>query len=110
LVREVHGDTQLTQTGLIVGTPAFLAPEQARGKHCDGRSDLFSLGCVLYHLCTGEQPFPAENLVAQLVAVAADEPVPIRKANPEVPERMARLVHAMLAKNPEDRPASAAAV
>jgi serine/threonine protein kinase len=110
LVREVHADTQITQTGMIVGTPAFLAPEQARGKRCDGRTDLFSLGCVLYHLCTGEQPFPAENAMEQLVAVVADEPVPLRKSNPDVPERLARLVHAMLAKNPDRRPPSAAAV
>ncbi|HUR53840.1 MAG TPA: protein kinase [Gemmataceae bacterium] len=110
LVREVHSDVQITATGMIVGTPAFLAPEQARGKKCDGRSDLFSLGCVLYHLCTGEQPFPAENFVAQLMVIAADDPIPIRKANPEVPERMANLVHKMLAKDPDDRPESAQAV
>lgn len=110
LVREVHGDMQITKTGLIVGTPAFLAPEQARGKKCDGRSDLFSLGCILYHLCTGEHPFVADNFVEQLMMVAAEEPVPIRKANPEVPVRMANLVHKMLAKTPEERPPSALAV
>lgn len=110
LVREVHTDSQITATGMIVGTPAFLAPEQARGKKCDGRTDLFSLGCVLYHLCTGEQPFPAENAMEQLVAVVADEPVPLLKSNPDVPERLARLVHSMLAKNPDRRPPTAQAV
>ena len=110
LVREVHGDMQITKTGLIVGTPAFLAPEQARGKKCDGRSDLFSLGCILYHLCTGEHPFVADNFVEQLMMVATEEPVPIRKANPEVPPRMANLVHKMLSKSPDDRPPSALAV
>lgn len=70
-------DTGLTQQGTILGTPAYMAPEQGRGDPVDERSDLFSLGCVLYRACTGFVPFPGSDLVAQLMAVATHEPPPL---------------------------------
>jgi len=107
LARRVVEDARLTRDGAVVGTPSYLSPEQALGHPTDARSDLFSLGCVLYRACCGATPFPAENTVAQLVAVAYDEAVPLRSVNPAVPELLAELIHRLLAKNPDARPASA---
>lgn len=107
LAREVEGDNLLTTTGAVVGTPAFLSPEQARGRSAQPRSDLFSLGGVLYCLCTGSLPFPADNTLDQLAALAADEPRPIESLNPGIPRALAALVMRLLAKNPDERPASA---
>jgi serine/threonine protein kinase len=110
LVRAVHEDTHLTESGMVVGTPAFMSPEQIRGEHIDHRTDLFSFGCVLYVLCTGHHPFDADNAMAQAAALAADEPVPIRKLNPTIPKALSKLVVELMAKAPEDRPESAEVV
>jgi len=107
LARPVKEDVRLTQTGLIVGTPAFMSPEQARGAALDARSDLFSLGCILYCLCAGTKPFDGETTMAVLTALAVDKPRSIRQQNPEVPEALAALVMRLLAKDPPARPASA---
>jgi serine/threonine protein kinase len=93
-----------------LGTPAFMSPEQARGKTIDHRSDLFSLGVVLYHLTTGRRPFEGDTTLAVLTSLIADEPQPVRSLNPDVPERLADLIHRLLAKNPDDRAASATEV
>lgn len=101
------GDVQLTQEGNIVGSPAFMAPEQARRESLDGRADLFSLGCVLYLMATGVLPFEADDVLAMLLAITTQEPVDVRKRNPALPESLARLIMDLLAKNPQDRPATA---
>ncbi len=110
LARAVTGGSHLTQTGAILGTPAYMAPEQARGKAVDGRCDLFSLGCVLYQMSTGQLPFVASDTIATLMAVATEEPPPPDEVNPDVPPALADLVLDLLAKRPEDRPASAVEV
>jgi serine/threonine protein kinase len=110
LVRSVGDDSNLTQTGAILGTPAYMSPEQARSDRIDARSDLFSLGSVLYRLCTGLKPFRAENTLGMLTALAVDNPRPVRDLNPAVPPRLAGLVMQLLEKDPDDRPASAEAV
>jgi serine/threonine protein kinase len=110
LVRSVREDTQLTEAGIVVGTPAYMSPEQVRGWPLDARTDLFSFGCVLYALCTGRAPFEADNPMAQAAALAADDPAPITELNPDIPRPLAALVAQLLAKNPDDRPASAAEV
>jgi formylglycine-generating enzyme required for sulfatase activity len=97
----------LTQSGLIVGTPAYMAPEQAEGKPADPRCDLFSLGCVLYQMNTGSLPFHGESTIAVLRALALHEPPPVRELRPEAPPELSALVARLLAKKPEDRPASA---
>ncbi len=72
---------------MLLGTPAYMSPEQAQAAALDQRSDLFSLGSVLYQLCTGEPPFPGPTLMAILTGVREHEPRPIRDLNPEIPPR-----------------------
>jgi serine/threonine protein kinase len=105
--REQH---ELTASGAIVGTPAYMAPEQGMGRNVDGRADLFSLGCMLYRLTAGRLPFDGPTLMAILTAIATEEPPPVRTLNPQVPEPLADLIRRLLAKNPADRPATAADV
>jgi serine/threonine protein kinase/WD40 repeat protein len=107
LARAVTDDAQLTQQGAIVGTPAYMAPEQASGGAVDTRCDLFSLGCVLYRLATGKAPFMGTNTMSTLMSVANDEPNKPQAVNPEVPAALSDLVMQLLAKKPEDRPQSA---
>src|SRR5262245_17367817 len=96
-------DASLTRSGVIIGTPNYMSPEQAAGEPTDARSDLFSLGSVLYAVCTGHPPFRAETPLAVLRRVADDPPRPIREINPDVPDWLAEIVHKLLAKNPADR-------
>ncbi len=103
-------DASLTQSGFVAGSPLFMAPEQARGEALDPRADLFSLGSVLYTLCTGRPPFRAANTLAVLRRVTEDTPRPIRETNPEVPEWLAALVDRLMAKEPDRRYQSAAEV
>src|SRR6185436_1237719 len=84
LARAVE-DASVTQSGVIAGTPMFMSPEQANGEAVDHRSDLFSLGSVLYVMCTGRPPFRATTTMAVLKRVIDDSPRPIRESNPEIP-------------------------
>ena len=110
LARGDKDDMQLTQKGTILGTPAYMSPEQSRGEPADGRSDLFSLGCILYRLCTGRLPFSEPTLMSTLAALATKDPVPVAEVNPQIPSELAELAMRLLAKPREDRPASAQAV
>ncbi len=96
-------DVEITRTGEVAGTPQYMSPEQAQGLPVDARSDLFSLGCVLYAMCTGRSPFRAESLVAAIRRVCDDTPRPIREVNPDVPEWLVEIIDRLLAKRPEDR-------
>jgi serine/threonine protein kinase len=100
-------DASLTQSGVVAGTPMYMSPEQALGEPVDFRSDLFSLGSVLYAMCTGRPPFRAPSPVAVLKRVCEETPRPIREINPEVPPWLEELVVRLHAKALADRFASA---
>jgi hypothetical protein len=103
-------DASLTQSGAVAGTPAFMSPEQAEGKQVDHRSDLFSLGSVLYAMCTGRPPFRAGTSMGVLKRVCEQTPAPIRETNPAVPDWLVAVVEKLHAKEPEARFQSAAEV
>jgi serine/threonine protein kinase len=110
LARAATDTAHLTQAGAIVGTPAYMAPEQVGGLPLDARCDLFSLGCVLYELSTGELPFKGRDAISTLMAVATENPKPPSKLNPSLPREFSDLVMHLLAKSPADRPRSAEAL
>src|SRR6202035_1738856 len=103
-------DASLTQSGLIAGTPAYMSPEQANGEHVDPRSDLFSLGSVLYTLCAGHAPFRADTTLAVLKRVCEDRTRPLRDVNPDVPAWLEDSIARLHAKSPAERYQSAAEV
>src|SRR5262245_24465239 len=100
-------DASLTQSGVVAGTPTYMSPEQAQGEPVDFRSDLFSLGSVLYAMCAGRPPFRAPTAMAVLKRVCEEMPRPIREINPELPPWLADLLARLHAKAPADRFASA---
>jgi len=110
LARAVADQAHLTQAGAIIGTPAFMAPEQVGGEAVDARCDLFSLGCVLYRMATGELPFKGKDTISTLVAVANEKPRPPQQLNPQLPAALCTLIERLLDKKPDERPPSAAAV
>jgi serine/threonine protein kinase len=103
-------DGSLTQSGVVAGTPYYMSPEQARGDAVDQRTDLFSLGSVLYAMCTGRTPFRANGSMAVLKRVCEETPTPIRETNPEVPEWLVAIIDKLQAKEPAQRYQSAAEV
>ncbi len=103
-------DASLTQSGTIAGTPLYMAPEQALGATIDQRADLFSLGSVLYVMCTGRPPFRASSTLAVLRRVAEDAARPVHEVIPEVPAGLCAIIDRLHAKEPADRFASAAEV
>jgi len=103
-------DASLSQSGVIAGTPLFMAPEQAKGEPPDPRADLFSLGSVLYTMASGRPPFRANTPLAVLKRVAEDTPRPIRQIIPEVPEWLCDLIAKLHAKDPAQRFQNAADV
>jgi hypothetical protein len=110
LARPIDDKSHYTEAGLVVGTPAFMSPEQARGDTLDARSDLFSLGAVLYCLVTGHLPFDAPAMMGILAALIECKPQPIHEHNPNVPAALAQFIMQLLSKDPAARPASAAEV
>ena len=96
-------DAAFTRTGEVAGTPQYMSPEQAQGQNVDARSDLFSLGSVLYAMCTGRSPFRAETTVASLHRVCNDTPRPIREVNPDIPKWLVAIIGRLLKKDPDDR-------
>jgi len=110
LARSPETDATITQSGMIVGTPAYMAPEQATGQKVDGRVDLFSLGVVLFRLCSGRLPWHGDTAMATLMAVATEEAPALAQLKPDLPPALTDLVTRLLAKKPHERPKSAKAV
>ena len=92
-----------TRLGTVIGTPHYMSPEQAMGAKVDGRSDLFSVGVMLYQLITGERPFEAESMVTLAHRIAREEPKPIDQWRADVPPALRRIVERCLRKQPEKR-------
>ena len=103
-------DAAITKTGEVSGTPQYMSPEQIQGLPLDARSDLFSLGSVLYAMATGRSPFRAESTVAALRRVCDDTPRPIREINSDIPDWLEAITSRLLAKQPSDRFQSATEV
>jgi serine/threonine protein kinase/Tfp pilus assembly protein PilF len=110
LAREQSGADAMTQEGVVIGSPAYMSPEQIDGQTPAPRSDLFSLGTVLYECATGQLPFKGTTLTAILAAVSGHHPPSAREVNPDVPVGLAELISQLQAKSPAARPASAQAV
>ncbi len=94
---------QLTRTGMMVGTPGYMAPEQAEGTEVDSRTDLFSLGILLYRMTSGKLPFSNTNYVKFLRALLSEEPEPLANSNPAIPGELQLIVERLLQKDPEQR-------
>lgn len=109
-VAVVRGSEALTKSGTTLGTVAYMSPEQARGHQIDRRSDLFSIGCVLYELIAGRTPFRRDSDAATLNAILTDEPEPMLRYRSGVPDGLQRIVDKLLQKDPEARYQSAADV
>jgi len=109
-VAHIDGDSQVTLDGCVSGTPAYMSPEQAKGDSADHRSDLFSLGSVLYTMVTGQSPFGDERTFGALLRVRETEPLPPQAINPNVPASLSNLIRRLHSKDPDLRPYSAAEV
>ncbi|HLW64036.1 MAG TPA: protein kinase [Gemmataceae bacterium] len=110
LARVGDEDVRLTQTGTVVGTPAYMAPEQAKGEKVDHRADLFSLGTVMYRMATGRLPFHGANTLAILSALATENPDPPQLLNFDIPPTLSDLIMKLLEKDPAKRIGSATEV
>jgi serine/threonine protein kinase len=102
-----HGDARITQSGALVGTPAYIAPEQVGRGRVDHRADLFSLGCVLYEMSAGRRAFLGDDLLAALASLATLDPPALTAVTTEAPAELSELVMQLLAKKPDDRPPTA---
>ncbi len=100
-------DASMTRSGVIAGTPQYMSPEQAHGDEIDDRSDLFSLGSVMYFMLTGRSPFRAENTMGVLNRIVNDEPRRLRSINPAIPTWLQSIVMRLLEKSPDKRFVSA---
>ena len=92
--------SEMTTTGMVMGTPHYMSPEQVRGQKADARSDVFALGCLFYELLTGRKPFDAESMHGVLYKIMQEEPPPVRELAPGTPEALVQVVEKALAKRP----------
>jgi len=104
LAIDLADEDHVTREGATVGTFDYVAPEQARHSHsADIRSDIYSLGCTIYHMCSGQVPFPSPSLPEKLFAHQALEPTPLEQLVPGIPAGLAEIVHRMMRKSPDER-------
>ncbi|MCU0663460.1 MAG: serine/threonine protein kinase [Myxococcota bacterium] len=97
------GENALTQTGAVLGTPAYMAPEQARGEKVDQRVDIFALGAILYRFLTGQRPFEGSDAASTIVSVLTSEPIRPRALNPLLPDGLELVIQKAMAKSPRER-------
>jgi serine/threonine protein kinase len=97
------GASQLTNTGMVMGTINYMAPEQVRGEKADHRADIFSTGVLLYEMFSGHKAFEAESFAATLLKILQESPEPLDQADPTVPGELTQIVDRALAKRPEQR-------
>src|SRR5260221_7315688 len=97
------GDSNMTATGMVMGSPAYMAPEQLRGAKVDARCDVFALGAVFYEVLSGLRAFPGKGLTAIMMAVVGSHPKPLAECAPSVPPPFAFVVGRCLRKDPADR-------
>ena len=97
------GAAPLTVEGSILGTVAYMSPEQAQGKKVDARSDIFSFGVVMYEMLTGTKAFPGDSAITTLTAILRDEVKPIAELVPDVPPELVEIITLALRKDPKDR-------
>jgi eukaryotic-like serine/threonine-protein kinase len=100
-------DAAISQTGWLAGTPHYMSPEQSCGADLDGRSDLFSLGSVMYFMATGREPFRGSQPLSILKKIASDQPISANRINSDVPKTLSKIIDRLLEKRPEDRIQSA---
>ena len=105
---KLRGGSSLTKEGATIGTVAYMSPEQARGEKVDHRTDIWSLGVVIYEMLTGELPFRGEHDVSLLYSIVHEEPQSLREKRPPVPPELQRVIERALAKNPNSRYQTAA--
>ncbi len=103
LAKRESSDSFKTATGAVMGTPHYMAPEQAAGRNVDHRSDIYSLGGTFYHLLTGQTPFKADSAIAIIQMHLCNEVQSVNVWNPEVPDAICQVVYRMMRKNPDDR-------
>lgn len=106
LAKRTVQDQGLTRPGLVLGTPAYMAPEQVRGQEVDARADLYSFAVLAYKMATGERPFQENDALGQMEAHVSGRPRPLRELRPELPEALEKLLLKLLEKDPAARPAS----
>ncbi len=95
--------TSMTSTGMVIGTVGYMSPEQIHGEHVDARSDLFSVGVVMYELLTYKRPFAGPNVTSVLLKIINEEPPPVNELAPAVSQQLSDIVHRCLRKKPDER-------
>jgi eukaryotic-like serine/threonine-protein kinase len=112
IAKVLDSEEKMTKTGQVFGTPEYMSPEQCRGDQLDGRSDLYSLGCILYRMLSGRTPFESDTPMAVLVSHVSEQPPHISEVmdRDDIPEALIDLCMRLLAKSPDDRPADGQAV
>jgi serine/threonine-protein kinase len=101
--KTAESGTELTKTGMVMGTPSYMAPEQARGDRVDARADVYSLGAILYRALTGQKPFESADQIATLTLVLAEEPPRPRSIEPSIPHALELVIQHAMAKEPSER-------
>jgi hypothetical protein len=109
LIKRIRGGDELTDSGEFIGTIDYIAPEQIRGDGCDARSDVYSLGCVLFHCVAGRVPFDVDTGIAKIYAHLNETPPRVSELAPGVPPPLSRVIERAIAKEPDDRYPSAGA-